>query len=60
VREELTAAAAALAVGYTSVSQFSREFKRLFGSTPAAESKRMREGFAIPAAFADGMYVSSH
>jgi AraC-like DNA-binding protein len=60
VREELTAAAAALAVGYTSPSQFSREFKRLFGLTPAAETKRMREGFAIPAAFANGMYVSSH
>ncbi|QGZ65488.1 helix-turn-helix domain-containing protein [Paraburkholderia acidisoli] len=60
VREDLTAEAASHAVGYTSPSQFSREFKRLFGLTPAAETKRMRESFAIPAAFADATYVSSH
>jgi AraC-like DNA-binding protein len=60
VREELTAEAASHAVGYTSPSQFSREFKRLFGLTPAAETKRMRESFAIPSAFEDAMYVSSH
>jgi len=59
VREELTAEAACHAVGYTSPSQFSREFKRLFGSTPAAESRRMRENFAIPE-FADATFVSSH
>jgi AraC-like DNA-binding protein len=47
-------------VGYTSPSQFSREFKRQFGLTPAAEARRMREGFAIPAAFASTTYVSSH
>jgi len=60
VRQDLTAEAAGHAVGYTSPSQFSREFKRLFGLTPAAEAKRMLEGFAIPAAFADATYVSSH
>jgi len=60
VRQDLTAEAACHAVGYTSPSQFSREFKRLFGLTPAAETKRMRESFAIPAAFADAEYVSSH
>ncbi|VVE77698.1 AraC family transcriptional regulator [Pandoraea sputorum] len=60
VRQDLTAEAASHAVGYTSPSQFSREFKRLFGLTPAAETKRMRESFAIPEAFADGIYVSSH
>ncbi|MFT4068057.1 AraC family transcriptional regulator [Paraburkholderia sp.] len=60
LREELTAEMAAHAVGYTSPSQFSREFKRLFGLTPAAETKRMRESFAIPPAFADTTYVSSH
>jgi AraC-like DNA-binding protein len=59
VREELTAEAACHAVGYTSPSQFSREFKRLFGLTPAAESRRMRENFAIPE-FADATFVSSH
>lgn len=60
VRQHLTAEAASYAVGYTSPSQFSREFKRLFGSTPVAETKRMRESFAIPAAFAGATYVSSH
>jgi AraC-like DNA-binding protein len=60
LRQDLTAEAAGYAVGYTSPSQFSREFKRLFGLTPAAETKRMRESFAIPEAFADATYVSSH
>jgi AraC-like DNA-binding protein len=60
VRHDLTAEAACHAVGYTSPSQFNREFKRLFGATPAAEAKRMRESFAMPEAFADSMYVSSH
>jgi AraC-like DNA-binding protein len=60
VREALTAEAAGHAVGYVSPSQFSREFRRLFGLTPAAEARRMRESFAIPAAFADTVYVSSH
>jgi len=60
VREELTAEAASYAVGYTSASQFSREFKRLFGLTPAAETRRMRASFAVPAPFDDAMYVSSH
>jgi AraC-like DNA-binding protein len=60
MREELTAEAASHAVGYTSPSQFSREFKRLFGLTPAAEAQRMRDSFAIPSAFEDAIYVSSH
>lgn len=60
VRQDLTAEAASLAVGYTSASQFSREFKRLFGLTPAAEAKRMRASFAMPDPFADAIYVSSH
>lgn len=59
VRQDLTAETASQAVGYTSPSQFSREFKRLFDLTPAAEARRMREGFALPA-FADATYVSSH
>jgi AraC-like DNA-binding protein len=60
IRQDLTAEAASHAVGYTSASQFSREFKRLFGLTPAAEARRMRESFAIPEAFDDAIYVSSH
>jgi len=60
IRQDLTAEAASLAVGYTSASQFNREFKRLFGLTPAAETRRMRASFAMPAPFADSAYVSSH
>ncbi len=60
VREDITAEAASHAVGYTSPSQFSREFKRLFNLTPAAEVKRMRASFALPPAFAGTQYVSSH
>jgi AraC-like DNA-binding protein len=60
VRQDLTAESACRAVGYTSPSQFSREFRRLFGLTPAAETKRMRKSFAIPPAFPDAEYVSSH
>lgn len=59
VRQGLSADAASQAVGYTSPSQFSREFKRFFGLTPASEARRMRESFAVPA-FADAQYVSSH
>jgi AraC-like DNA-binding protein len=60
VRQDLTADAASHAVGYTSASQFSREFRRLFGLTPAAETKRMRASFAIPPAFPGALYVASH
>ena len=37
INDGLTAGAAAYAVGYSSVSQFSREFKRLFGNPPSIE-----------------------
>ncbi|CAG9208863.1 Uncharacterized HTH-type transcriptional regulator YqhC [Paraburkholderia sabiae] len=60
LRQEMTAEAACHAVGYASASQFNREFKRLFGLTPAAETKRMRESFAMPPAFAASDFVSSH
>ncbi len=60
MRQDLTAEAAGHAVGYTSASQFSREFKRLFGATPAAETRRMRESFAVPEPFEGAVYVSSH
>ncbi|WGI24271.1 AraC family transcriptional regulator [Halomonas alkaliantarctica] len=51
VRQSMTAEDACHAVGYLSASQFNREFKRLFGLTPTAETKRMRENFALPPAF---------
>jgi AraC-like DNA-binding protein len=37
-----TAASAARQVGYESASQFSREFKRFFGATPAAETEKLK------------------
>lgn len=60
VREGMTAAAACHAVGYESSSQFNREFKRLFGLTPARETRRMRDCFAVPPPHDDAHYVSSH
>ncbi|WP_347559069.1 AraC family transcriptional regulator [Robbsia sp. KACC 23696] len=60
VRQEMTAEAASHAVGYTSPSQFSREFKRLFGLTPAEETKRLKASFSLPPAFPDSRFVSSH
>lgn len=60
VREGMTAAAACHAVGFESTSQFSREFKRLFGLTPAKEAQRMRDSFAIPQPWPGASYVSSH
>ncbi|PTB22523.1 AraC family transcriptional regulator [Trinickia symbiotica] len=60
VRQDMTAEAACHAVGYASASQFNREFKRLFGLPPAAETKRMQESFAIPPAHGSPDYVSSH
>lgn len=60
VQEGMTAAAAFLAVGFESTSQFNREFKRLFGLTPAVEARRMKESFVLPQRAAGALYVSSH
>lgn len=38
----LDAGSAALAVGYESASQFTREYKRLFGQTPMRDSRALR------------------
>lgn len=38
------ASAAALRVGYESVSQFNREFKRAFGNSPGEEVRQLRAG----------------
>jgi AraC-like DNA-binding protein len=48
VRNEVTASLASAQVGYESASQFSREFKRMFGRGPAEEATRMRQVFARP------------
>lgn len=40
--EDMRAASAALSVGYESVTQFSREYKRLFGEPPHRDIRRKR------------------
>lgn len=60
LRNGMTAAAASYAVGYGGPTQFSREFKRLFGRSPGDEVKRMKAEFAIPPAQANPVFVSSH
>lgn len=47
IRDNLTAAGAAARVGYESDSQFNREFKRMFGRTPADEARVMKRAFAL-------------
>ena len=51
---------AAYQVGYESPSQFSREFRRLFGLSPGEEARRLRDGFALPPAQPNARFVASH
>ncbi len=60
VRKDITAVTASLQVGYESASQFSREFKRLFGRSPIAEVKRMKENFTVPPEHVEAEFISSH
>lgn len=60
LRNGLNVSTASLQVGYESPSQFSREFKRLFGLTPSDEVMRMQQSFALPPPAAASIYVSSH
>ncbi|WP_186131515.1 AraC family transcriptional regulator [Burkholderia gladioli] len=54
IRRGLTAAAASASVGYESPSQFSREFKRMFGRSPTQEVEQMRAAFAWSESMFDG------
>jgi AraC-like DNA-binding protein len=54
VRSGVTAASASNLVGYESASQFSREFKRLFGRSPVAEAGFMKQMLALAPAVQQG------
>jgi AraC-like DNA-binding protein len=60
LRHDISVAAAAAQVGYESASQFSREFKRLFGLSPAQEVERMRKTFIMPDPQPSPWYVAAH
>jgi AraC-like DNA-binding protein len=49
IYEGLRAGTAAEQVGYESSSQFSREFKRLFGRSPIEETAQVRQILGVPA-----------
>jgi AraC-like DNA-binding protein len=46
--DRIDATSAAYEVGYESVSQFNREYSRLFGQPPIRDIKSLREGKAVP------------
>lgn len=60
VRHGVTAAVASAQVGYESPSQFSREFKRMFGRGPSEEAARMKQAFARPDPSPHELYVAAH
>jgi AraC-like DNA-binding protein len=47
--EDLDAGSAGRRVGYGDASQFSREYKRLFGTPPARDAERLREAATVGA-----------
>ncbi|MGE8297528.1 MAG: AraC family transcriptional regulator N-terminal domain-containing protein [Pseudomonas sp.] len=47
IRSDMSAISAAQSVGYESPSQFSREFKRLFGRAPGAEALHFKQLLAL-------------
>lgn len=53
--EDMRAASAALSVGYESVTQFSREYKRMFGEPPHRDIQRKRTLAPVEEAGAGGL-----
>ena len=53
--EDMRAASAALSVGYESVTQFSREYKRMFGEPPHRDIQRKRTFAPLEEAGAGGL-----
>ena len=47
IRKGISASSASQQVGYESASQFSREFKRLFGRSPKEEAQYLKELLAL-------------
>ena len=47
IRNGLSAASASERVGYESSSQFSREFKRLFGRSPLEEARYLKDVLSV-------------
>ena len=47
IRSGLSAASACERVGYESASQFSREFKRMFGRSPLEEARHLKHVLSI-------------
>ncbi|WP_375507811.1 AraC family transcriptional regulator N-terminal domain-containing protein [uncultured Caballeronia sp.] len=60
IRDGLSAAAASTRVGYESPSQFSREFKRLFGRSPVEEVRSVRSSFVLSPATQVSEFAISH
>ena len=46
--QDVDAARVSFDVGYQSPTQFSREYRRLFGSPPARDTRRVRQASALP------------
>jgi AraC-like DNA-binding protein len=59
VQDGVTAATAAARVGYESASQFSREFKRLFGRTPLDEASKMKSALIEMPAESGTPYITA-
>ncbi len=45
LNQNMDAGQAAFSVGYESVSQFSREYRRIFGAPPQRDVRRMRSSY---------------